>query len=80
LELLSLVREKVLETLRGQPDNAALFHRLVASPLRQAIVQEDKEQVLLLLETTVGEFLPRETLQELADQALGGQPAPLVAD
>jgi precorrin-2 dehydrogenase/sirohydrochlorin ferrochelatase len=80
LELLRLVREKVLETRRGHPDNAALFHRLVASPLRQAIVQEDKEQVLLLLETTVGEFLPRETLQELADQALGGQPAPLVAD
>ncbi len=80
LDLLRGVREKMLEVRRGHPDNAALFHRLVASPLKEAIVEGDKEKILHLLADTVGEFLPPETLQELVDKALSGQLLPLVAD
>ncbi|MBW1992056.1 MAG: hypothetical protein JRI59_08075, partial [Deltaproteobacteria bacterium] len=50
LTLLGLVREKVLELRRGHPDNAALFHRLVACPLRQAIRDGDRQKTLQLLE------------------------------
>lgn len=74
LALLQAVREKVLEIRRGHPDNAALFHRLVASPLREAIRENDRTTLLHLLQDAVGEFLAPALLQELAAQALGGQP------
>lgn len=72
LTLLQAVREKVLENRRGHPDNAALFHRLVASPLREAIREQDRAKILHLLQATVGEFLSPEMLQELVAQALSG--------
>jgi precorrin-2 dehydrogenase/sirohydrochlorin ferrochelatase len=70
LDLLQRVREKILEIRRGHPDNAALFHRLVASPLKEAIAEGDKEKIAHLLTNTVGQFLPQATLQELVDKAL----------
>jgi precorrin-2 dehydrogenase/sirohydrochlorin ferrochelatase len=72
LALLQAVREKVLETRRGRPDNAGLFHRLVASPLREAIREQDQAKILRLLQDTFGEFLSPEILQELVAQALSG--------
>ncbi len=87
LDLLSAVREKILETGRGRPDNAALFHRNVdsfprrrAAPLRAAKARGEPEEVLQVLADAVGERLPLETLQELVDDALGRPLLPLVAD
>ncbi len=80
LDLLSAVREKILETGRGRPDNAALFHRLAAAPLRPALARGEPEEVLQVLADAVGERLPLETLQELVDDALGRPLLPLVAD
>ncbi len=72
LTLLQAVREKVLETRRGNPDNAALFHRLVASPLREAIREQNRAKILHLLQDAVGEFLSPEMIQQLAAQAMSG--------
>ncbi len=74
LTLLGLVREKVLELRRGHPDNAALFHRLVVCPLRQAIRDGDRQKTLQLLESVVGYLIPREVLQELVDQVWDSRP------
>lgn len=80
LELLRAVREKILETGRGRPDNAALFHRLAAAPLRPAIAREDPEELLQALTVAVEGRLSQETLRELVDRTLGQFPIPLVAD
>jgi precorrin-2 dehydrogenase / sirohydrochlorin ferrochelatase len=70
LILLQQVREKVLESRRGHPDNAALFHRLVASPVKEAIAAKDRDRLFHLLNNAVGEFLPPEALHKLVDKAL----------
>jgi precorrin-2 dehydrogenase / sirohydrochlorin ferrochelatase len=75
LLLLQEVRAKVLESRRGHPDNAALFHRLVASPVKEAIAAKDRARLLHLLSSTVGEFLSRQTLHQLVDKALDSPPA-----
>jgi precorrin-2 dehydrogenase/sirohydrochlorin ferrochelatase len=80
LDLLGAVRKKILETRRGHPDNAALFHRLATAPLRSAIVQGDRVEVLRLLTEVLGTSLSPETLQELVDETLGEPPWLLVAD
>lgn len=72
LALLQDVREKVLETRRGHPDNAALFHRLVASPLKQAISRGDRDSVQATLQEVLGDCLTPETVAELAAKAVSG--------
>lgn len=78
LELLRAVREKVLETGRGRPENAALFHRLAAAPLRPAVAREDREEILQVLTEAVEGRLSQETLEDVVNGTLG-QP-PLAAD
>jgi precorrin-2 dehydrogenase/sirohydrochlorin ferrochelatase len=80
VDLLRMVREKILASRRGHPDNPALFHRLAAGPLKQAVAERDKEWALQLLMDEVGNFLSRQTVQELVDKALDEQPLPLMAD
>ena len=42
LALLKGLRDRLLSERRGRPENAELFHRLVDSPLRQAVAQGDR--------------------------------------
>jgi precorrin-2 dehydrogenase/sirohydrochlorin ferrochelatase len=42
LDLLRRVRTRVLAERRAHPDNGPLFHRLVNSPLREAVAQGDR--------------------------------------
>lgn len=44
LALLGAIREKVLAQRRDHPDNAALFTRIVHSPLHEALVAQDQER------------------------------------
>lgn len=80
LELLRAVREKVLETGRGRPDNAALFHRLATAPLRAAIGKKNPKELLQVLTEAVEGRLTQETLQDLVNRTLGQFPLPSVAD
>lgn len=80
VELLRLVRAKILYVRRGHPDNAAVFHRLVAGPLKQAVAEQDKEWILQLLADAAGAFVSRETLRELVEKALNIRSFPVVAD
>jgi precorrin-2 dehydrogenase/sirohydrochlorin ferrochelatase len=70
LALLQQVREKVLEIRRGHPDNAALFHGLVASPLREAIREKNQEKIQRLLGDVVGGLLAPELLREMVAKVL----------
>jgi len=70
LALLQAIRERLLACRRGHPDNAAIFRRLVDSPLRQALRQGNREWLLSLLEEIVGGVLSPEILTELTELAL----------
>jgi precorrin-2 dehydrogenase / sirohydrochlorin ferrochelatase len=69
LELLKEVRARLLAARRGDPDNAALFKRLVDSGLRQALAQNDLELVEGILTGTLGAALPPGSLKELVAHA-----------
>jgi precorrin-2 dehydrogenase/sirohydrochlorin ferrochelatase len=69
LVLLQEVRERVLAVRRSHPDNAALFLRLVDSPLHEALAQGDRDRVGRILEEVLGEIIPSQVLGDLVDKA-----------
>ncbi|MBM4272979.1 MAG: bifunctional precorrin-2 dehydrogenase/sirohydrochlorin ferrochelatase [Deltaproteobacteria bacterium] len=73
LALLKEVRERVLAARRGHPDNAALFLRLVDSPLQEALARHDREEVSRILVEILEEVLPYAVLAELADKAVSSE-------
>ena len=54
---------------RGHPDNAPLFHRLVDSPLEEAVARGDRARALAALEETLGGILAPEELAAALDEA-----------
>ena len=72
LDLLRRVRTRLLTERRAHPDNGPLFHRLVHSPLREAVAQGDRTRGLTLLVEVLGSVLSTPVLGELVDQALKG--------
>ena len=72
LDLLRRVRTRLLAERRAHPDNGPLFHRLVNSPLKEAVAQGDRTRVLTLLVEVLGSILSTPILGELVDQALKG--------
>jgi len=72
LDLLQGVRTRLLTERRAHPDNGPLFHRLVRSPLREAVAQGDRNRVFMLLHEVLGSVLSAPVLGELVSQALKG--------
>ena len=72
LDLLQRLRTRLLTERRAHPDNGPLFHRLVQSPLREAVAQGDRARVLKLLHEVLGSVLSTPVLGELVSQALKG--------
>ena len=72
LDLLQRVRTRLLTERRAHPDNGPLFHRLVQSPLREAVAQGDRARVLTVLCDVLGSVLSTPVLGELVSQALKG--------
>lgn len=72
LDLLQRLRTRLLTERRAHPDNGPLFHRLVQSPLREAVAQGDLARVLKLLQEVLGSVLSTPVLGELVSQALKG--------
>ncbi len=70
LALLQGVRTRLLTELRGRPENAALFHQLVASPLLEAVAQGDRARVVAVLREILGDALSPQVLEELTSEAL----------
>jgi precorrin-2 dehydrogenase/sirohydrochlorin ferrochelatase len=66
LALLQAMRSRVLAARRGDPDNAALFKRLVASPLQKTLAQGDRARVAALLRELLGGALSPQDLEDLA--------------
>jgi precorrin-2 dehydrogenase/sirohydrochlorin ferrochelatase len=69
LDLLKRVRTRVLSERRAHPDNAELFHRLVKSPLKEAVAQGDRARIVQVLHDVVGSVLSSPVLGELVSQA-----------
>jgi len=65
LALLQEVRARLLEARRGHPDNAALFRRLVDSPLLPALGRGDKNEVRQILQEILGQALSPAALEEI---------------
>ncbi|MCL4500362.1 MAG: bifunctional precorrin-2 dehydrogenase/sirohydrochlorin ferrochelatase, partial [Deltaproteobacteria bacterium] len=55
LALLKEVRYRLLNERRGHPENAALFHRLVDSPLLEAVALGDRAKVVAVLHEVLGD-------------------------
>jgi precorrin-2 dehydrogenase/sirohydrochlorin ferrochelatase len=72
LDLLHRVRTRVLTERRAHPDNGPLFHRLVHSPLREAVARGDRPRALSVLREVLGSVLSTPVLGELVSQALKG--------
>jgi precorrin-2 dehydrogenase/sirohydrochlorin ferrochelatase len=64
LALLQAVRTRLLTTRRGNPENAVLFHRLVDSPLLQALSRGDMQEVRQILQEILGQVLDAAALEE----------------
>jgi len=69
LALLKAVRVRLLEDRRGQPENARLFHRLVDSPLLEAVARGDRARIVALLGEVLGTALSPPVLGELVARA-----------
>jgi precorrin-2 dehydrogenase / sirohydrochlorin ferrochelatase len=72
LDLLQRVRTRLLSERRAHPDNGPLFHRLVRSPLKEAVAQGDRTRVVNILHEVLGSVLSTPVLGELVSQALKG--------
>jgi precorrin-2 dehydrogenase/sirohydrochlorin ferrochelatase len=70
LSLLKKARALILAERRGHPENAALFRRLVDSPLREALAQGDYELVRRLLQEILGPVLSPAALKGVVDRTL----------
>ncbi len=69
LTLLKKVREQLLAARRGHPGNAALFSRLVDSPLKEALATGDREMLHRLLQEVLEPALNPGDLAALVEQA-----------
>lgn len=69
LDLLRRVRTRLLAERRAHPDNGPLFHRLVNSPLKEAVAQGDRARVVNVLHQVLGSVLSTPVLGELVSQA-----------
>ncbi len=69
LRLLKGVRTRLLSEPRSQAENAALFHRLVDSPLLAAVAAGDRARVVAVLEEVLGGALSPQVLGELTSEA-----------
>jgi precorrin-2 dehydrogenase/sirohydrochlorin ferrochelatase len=69
LDLLRRVRTRLLSERRAHPDNGPLFHRLVHSPLREAVARGDRARVVSVLQEVLGSVLSTPVLGELVSQA-----------
>jgi precorrin-2 dehydrogenase len=69
LALLQGVRTRLLSSRRAHPENAALFHRLVDSPLLEAVAAADRARVTAVLRDLLGEALSPQVLEELTNEA-----------
>ncbi|MCL4503995.1 MAG: hypothetical protein M1438_19390, partial [Deltaproteobacteria bacterium] len=54
---------------RGHPENAALFHRLVDSPLLEAVALGDRAKVVAVLHEVLGDALSPQILGEVTSEA-----------
>ena len=72
LDLLQRVRTRLLTERRAHPDNGPLFHRLVRSPLQEAVAQGDRTRVLNILHEVLGSVISTPVLGELVSQAFKG--------
>ncbi len=71
LELLGVIREKVLACRRDHPDNLHLFTRIVASPLFHLLNTRDLAGLQTLLTELLGAVLPAAQVQDLQTLAAG---------
>jgi precorrin-2 dehydrogenase/sirohydrochlorin ferrochelatase len=69
LALLQGVRDRLLGERRGHPENAALFHRLAAGPLLEAVAGGDRARVVAVLREILGHALSPQVLGELTSEA-----------
>ena len=69
LALLKSVRCRLLSERRGHPENAALFHQLVDSPLLEAVAMGDRARVVTVLQGILGDALSPQILGELTTEA-----------
>jgi precorrin-2 dehydrogenase/sirohydrochlorin ferrochelatase len=69
LALLQAARTRLLAVRRGDPDNAVLFHRLVDSPLREALGRGDLQEVRRILREVLGQVLDGAILEEILKKA-----------
>ena len=69
LALLKGVRVRLLSERRGHPENAALFHRLVDSPLLAAVARGDRSVVVAVLREVLGDVLSPQILGEITSEA-----------
>ena len=69
LALLKGVRARLLSERRGRPENAALFQRLVDSPLLEAVAVGDRARVVAVLHEVLGDALSPQVLGELTSEA-----------
>ena len=69
LALLQGVRDRLLCERRGHPENAALFHRLAAGPLLEAVAVGDRARVVAVLREILGHALSPQVLGELTSEA-----------
>lgn len=69
LALLKGVRTRLLSERRAHPENSELFHRLVESPLREAVARGDRPRIVNLLHEILGSVLEPAVLGELVAQA-----------
>ena len=65
LALLQVLRSRLLEARRGHPDNAALFRRLVDSPLLPALRRGEMQEVAHILQEILGQVLDDTALQKI---------------
>jgi precorrin-2 dehydrogenase/sirohydrochlorin ferrochelatase len=67
LALLQAVRSRLLAVRRGNPDNAVLFHRLVDSPLREALGRGDLQEVRRILREILGQALDAAAIRSILE-------------
>lgn len=68
LTLLQTLRTRLLAARRGHPDNAAIFRRLVDSPLLPALRRGDMQEVRQILKEILGQVLDTATLEAILKQ------------
>jgi hypothetical protein len=60
---------RLLSERRGHPENAALFNRLVDSPLLAAVARGNRSGVVAVLREVLGDVLSPQILDEITSEA-----------